>query len=403
MIFNYKARRSDGTVVDGKIEAVNMNMAVDTLAATQLKVIEIKPDKYDLANYTAAIGGVDPYIVAVMTRRMAAMVNAGLPITRTISILYEQEEDRKLKSTLQQILHDIRIGSSLSWALSKHRKIFENIYISMVKVGETTGEMGGMLERLADFLEKDIRIKRQAKSALTYPAFIFTFCIAVVGAIFVYVLPGMLDMFEGMNAELPLPTKIMIAIVKTTKNRYVQIGVVMGIFYYAIYFKDWLRTAHGKYRFDRFKLTIPVAKDINKKFLISNFTRAMGVLLNSGVPLTKSLEVLMDFIDNEYFKQVIIQPTYDRIREGEALSEIFIDLDFFPKMTTQMISVGESTGELPLMLDKIAIFYDQEIQYAMEAFLVMLEPIMIGFLGMVVCFVLLAVFIPMYSVIMNMA
>lgn len=402
MIFKYKARARDGSVVVGKIEAINVNVAVDTLVATQQKVLEIEPIKFSLDSITKYFTSVDPYSVAMMTRRLSAMILAGLPLARALAILYEQEDDRTLKVALQQVLHDIRVGSSLSWAVSKHPKVFSNIFVSMIKVGETTGEMGRMLNRLADFLERDIRVKRQAKSAMTYPAFIFIFCVAVVGVIFVYILPGMMEMFSDMGTELPAPTKIMITIISTIKNPYVQTGVVLGLVYYGIYFRDWVHTAQGKYKWDRMKLSAPLIKDINKKFLVSNFTRALSVLLASGVPMIKSLEVLMEFLENEYFKQVVVQPCYDRIREGQSMSQILNDVGFFPSMTTQMIAVGESTGELPLMLTKISNFYDSEIEYALETFLSMIEPVMIGIMGIVVCFVLISVFMPLYQIIMSL-
>jgi len=402
LLFNYKAKQRDGSITIGKIEAVNVNIAVDTLASANMRVIEIKPVKFSIDHWFRAIKPVDQYNVAMMTRRMATMLLAGLPLERTLYILYDQESDPNLKLVLQQVLHDIRTGSSLSWAVSKHYKAFSNIYISMIKVGEATGEMGGMLNRLADFLERDIKIRRQAKSALTYPTFIFGFCVAVVGVIFIYILPGLMGIFESMSADLPTPTKIMLVVVDTVRNPYVQVGVILGMVYYIIYFRDWVRTAHGRYKWDRIKLTIPIISEINKKFVIANFARALGVLLASGVPIIKSLEVLMEFMDNEYFKQLVIQPTYDRIREGQSLGQILSDVTFFPGMATQMIAVGESTGELPLMLNKISAFYDVEIEYSLDTFLNMIEPIMIGVMGLVVCFVLVSVFLPLYQIIMNM-
>jgi len=403
MFFQYKAMTKDGNIIIGKIEAGNVNMAVDTLSTSKMKVIEIKPIKFSVESIGTFLSKVDEYSVAMMTRRLATMILAGLPMARALFILYEQEEDRKLKMVLQQILHDIRIGSSLSWAVSKHHKIFSNVFTSMIRVGEATGEIGAMLNRLSDFLERDIKVKRKAKAAMTYPAFIFAFCVVIVGVIFIFILPNMMSMFTSMNVELPLSTRFMVQMVNTVRNPYVQIGVVLGIIYYIIYFRDWVRTAHGKYGWDRLKLTIPFVKELNKKFIVSNFARALGVLLSSGVPLIKSLEVLMEFLDNEYFKQLVVQPTYDRIREGQSMSQVLADVGFFPNMATQMIAVGESTGELPNMLTKISNFYDMEIEYALESFLAMIEPLMIGVMGLVVAFVLISVFLPLYSIIMKMA
>jgi len=402
LVFSYRAKSKDGSIVGGRIEAVNVNMALDTLAATNMRVLEIKPLKYSVDHWFRAFRSVSQYNVALMCRRMATMLMAGLSLERALFILYDQESDTLLKLVLQQVLHDIRIGSSLSWALSKHGNAFSNLFISMVKVGEATGEMGSMLSRLADFLERDINVKRQAQAALTYPAFIFGFCIAIVALIFIYVLPQLMGVFSAMSQELPTPTKVMINIITTTRNPYIQLAVILGVVYYYIYFRDWVRTAHGKYKWDRLKITFPVISSINRKFVIANFSRALGVLLASGVPMVKSMEILMEFMDNEYFKQLVIQPTYDRIREGQSLSQVFGDIGFFPDMCVQMIAVGESTGELPMMLNKISIFFDQEITYSLDTFLTMIEPVMIGFMGIIVCFVLISVFLPLYQVIMNM-
>jgi type IV pilus assembly protein PilC len=402
LLFNYKAKKKDGTVTIGRIEAVNVNMALDTLAATNLRVLEIKPIKFSMDSVAKYFRSINENSIAMMTRRLATMLLAGLALDRALFILYEQEADPGLKLVLQQVLHEIRVGSSLSWALAKHTKAFSNIFISMVKVGEATGEMGSMLNRLADFLERDLEIKRQAKSAMTYPAFIFVFCVGVVAVIFIYILPSLMGVFASMSAELPTPTKVMLMIINTVKNPYVQLGVALGVVYYSIYFRDWVRTAHGKYKWDRLKLTIPLLSDINRKFVVANFSRALGVLLASGVPLIKSMEILMEFMDNEYFKQLVIQPAYDRVREGQSLSQVLGDTAFFPDMAVQMIAVGESTGELPLMLNKISHFYDVEITYALDTFLNLIEPLMIGVMGLVVCFVLVSVFLPLYAVIMNM-
>ncbi len=402
-LFKYSAQTRDGKLVTGNIEALNMNLAIDTLVASKLRVLEIKPIRFSLSSIYLRYAGVSQQAIVMMTRRLGTMLRSGLPIDRALQILYEQEIDKKLKVVLQSVLHDIRVGSTLSWAFTKHPKVFSNIYISMTKVGEATGDMALMMERLADFLEREMRVKKQAQSAMTYPAFIFGFCIIVIAVIFIYVLPNMLDVFRGMSMELPAPTRLMFSIITTIKNPYVELGIILGIIYYSIYFKDYLRTPEGKYRWDRLKLSIPVVANLNKKLIIANFTRALGTLLATGIPLLKSLEILMEFMDNEYFKQLVVQPLYDGVREGRSMSQILGEVGFFPAMSTQMIAVGESTGELPMMLSKISNFYDTEVVYSLEAFLSMLEPLMIGVMGIVVCFVLLSVFLPLYQFIMKLS
>lgn len=399
--FRYQAQTKDGKMVNSTIDAMNLNVAIDTLTASKLKIIEIKPVKVNPLAFLKNFKKVDRQSVVMMTRRMGVMMKSGLTMARAMQVLYDQESDLILKPILMTVLHDIRTGSTLSWSMSKHPDIFDSVYISMIKVGETTGDMSMMLDKLAEFLEKDLKMRQEAKSAMTYPAFIFSVCLLVVGVIFVFVLPQMLSVFaDNPNAQLPLPTKIMVFICDAVRNPYAQLGTAVGGIYYGIYIRDYLRTPEGKFNFDRLKLRLPLVGPLNRKLITAHFCRAMGILLGTGIPLMKGLEVLMEFMDNEYFKQLSCQPMYEGVREGKQISQVITEVGFFPMMTCNMIAVGEQTGELPQMLQKISIFYDQEVSYALESFLVLLEPLMIGFLGMIVAFVLLSVFLPLYQFIM---
>lgn len=400
--FRYQAQTPDGKMVNSTIEALNLSVAIDTLTASRMKIVEIKPVRF---NPFAFLGRgprkADRQAVVMMTRRLGTMLRSGLQLARAFQVLHDQEEDPGLKPVLNTVLHDIRTGSALSWSMSKHPQAFDTIYLAMLKIGETTGDMANMTEKLADFLEQDLRIRQQAKSALTYPMFIFGVCLLVVAVIFFYILPQMLDIFAGDQARLPVPTKIMMFLCNNIRNPYVELGFLLGFVYYGIYIKDYLSTAEGKFNFDRLKLKIPLIGTLNKKLLTAHFCRAMGILLGTGVPLMKALEVMTEFIDNDFFKQIICEPMFEGVREGKNISQVVNEVDFFPAMTANMITVGESTGELPKMLLRLSQFYDQEVLYALESFLVLLEPIMIGTMGMIVCFVLLSVFLPLYQFIMN--
>ena len=400
--FRYQAQAPDGKMVTSTIDALNLSVAIDTLTASRMKIVEIKPVRF---NPFAFLGQgqrkADRQAVVMMTRRLGTMLRSGLQLARSFQVLHDQEEDPGLKPVLNTVLHDIRTGSALSWSMSKHPQAFDTIYLAMLKIGETTGDMANMTEKLADFLEQDLRIRKQAQSAMTYPMFIFGVCCLVIGLIFFYILPQMLDIFAGDPTRLPIPTKIMLFLCNNVRNPYVELGFVLGVVYYGIYIKDYLSTAEGKFNFDRLKLRLPLLGTLNKKLLTAHFCRAMGILLGTGVPLMKALEVMTDFIDNDYFKQIICEPMFEGVREGKNISQVVNEVDFFPTMTANMITVGESTGELPKMLLRLSQFYDQEVQYALESFLVLLEPIMIGSMGLIVCFVLLSVFLPLYQFIMN--
>lgn len=401
-VFKYTAQTPEGKTIASTIDAASLSVAIDALTTSRLRVVEIKKINFDPTEVLRQMAKVDQQNVVLFTRRLSTLIISGLPLARSMQVLYEQETDAKLKMALMSVLHDIRTGSSLSWAMAKYPDVFSNLFISMVKVGEATGELGAMLDKLADFLERDFKVKKQATSALTYPAFIMIFCVLMVSFIFLYILPSIMKVFAGMNRALPLPTQIVFFIIETLRNPYVQLAAVVGVVYYVIYFRDSLRTPEGRFRFDKFKVKIPLLGDLNRKMLIANFCRAMGILLSAGIPMMKSMEILLEFMDNAYFKQIVVQPIYEEVKTGTSVGQAVEEVGFFPNMVSNMIAVGEATGEMPIMLSKISTFYDTEVLYALEGFLAMLEPILIGGMGIIVCFVLLAVFMPLYQLVMNM-
>ena len=401
--YKYQAQLRDGRLVTDTIEAINLNFAIDTLMSQKLKIIEITPVRFDLSKYFKRFGKVKRESVVLMTRRMVTLLRSGLPLDRSLTVLHDQEEDAHLKPVIAAVLHDVRVGSNLSWAMTKHPEVFDALYVSMIKVGETTGDLGGLCERLSDFLERDLTVRKKASSALTYPMFIMGVAVLIIIGIFIFVFPPLLETFAQMsNDALPLPTRIMITLVNMSKNPYVLVGGGLAILYYVIYFRDYIKTPAGRYAYDRFKVTAPLIGDINKKMLVANFCRVMGTLLSTGVPITQGLEVLMDFAENEYFRISIVSPLYEDIKEGQSISKVVMDTGFFPKMVSNMMAVGENTGEMPLMLLRISEFYDKEVMYTLDSLLTMIEPVMIACMGIGVCMVLLSVFLPLYSMIMNM-
>jgi type II secretory pathway component PulF len=389
-------------MVTSTIEAVNLNLAIDTLTANKLKILEIRPVRFSVTGWLDSLRKVNRENLVLCTRRLATMLKSGLKMDRALQVLYEQEDDQKLKSTLQSCVHDIRTGSSLSWAMGKHPEVFSSLYVSMVKVGETTGDMAGLLNKLADFLERDLKVRKQAQAALTYPAFILGVALLVIAGIFTYVLPNLLEVFTGMaGGKLPWPTKVMFFLVTTVRNPYVLLAGGLAIAYYAIYFRDYLKTPAGRYKFDRLKLRVPVLGPLNKKILVAHFCRVMGTLLSTGIPLVRGVEILMEYSENEFFRISILNPIVEEIKQGQTFANAVTNSSFFPDMTCNMIAVGEATGEVSMMLEKISLYYDNEIKYALEGLLSLIEPIMIAGMGLMVCFVLLAVFMPLYQVIMN--
>lgn len=241
---------------------------------------------------------------------------------------------------------------------------------------------------------------------MTYPILILVVSLLVIGGIFFYIMPPLLGVFTQMTvgtANLPLPTKVMFFLTDLTKNPLTYLTIALIAVYYFFFVRPYLESPSGKFKYDKFKLTAPVFGELNKKLLVAQFCRILSTLLSTGVPVVKSLEILKDFSGNDYFKQMVIMPLIDGIKEGQSMSAILEEDGFFPTMVQSMMAVGETTGEMPRMLARVSDFYDKEVIYALESMLNLVEPIMIGGMGMLVCFILLSVFLPLYQAIMNMS
>lgn len=402
--YKYQAQTRDGDVVNSTIEAANLNVAIDQLTSKRLKIIEITPVRFDLLNLVNNYKSVKLESVVMFTRQLQTLVKSGLSVDRSISVLQDQEENAKFKTVLSQVLREIRTGNSLSFAMNKHNDIFGSLYISMLKVGETTGDMPAILSRLAEFMERDLHVRQKTKSAMVYPTFVLITAVIVVAGIFLYVMPPLLETFKQMSGGqvLPLPTRVMFFLTDmfTSPITYEVLGLI--ILYYFFFVRPYLASPNGKMKYDRFKLNIPLLGQLNKKLLVSHFCRVLGTLLSTGVPMLKSLHILADFSDNDYFKKSIITPMSEGLENGESISSLMEEANFFPNMVTNMVAVGESTGEMPRMLNRVSEFYDKEVIYALDSLLSMIEPIMIACMGIGVCVVLLSIFLPLYSVIMSM-
>lgn len=396
-VFKYQAQTREGKTIESTVDAVSLGQAMDVLSLSGLKVFKIDKINFDPNCLVKSLSRVDQFSIVLFTRRLTTMVKSGLALARALQILAEQEVNYKLKMILGAVGYDIRSGVSFSHALSKYPEVFSCLFVSMVKVGENTGELGSMLDKLGDFLERDFRFKKQALSATTYPACVLAFCVLMVGVIFLYILPGIMKIFIDMHQELPLPTKVVIFLVDAFKNPYVQLSIVVGLVYLAIFFKNELKTPEGRFRYDKFIIKTPLLGVMNRKLLAAHFCRALGIMLGAGIPIVRSIEILLEFMDNAYYKQVVIQSIFEELKSGKALADSVRESGFFPDMVSNMMVAGEATGELPTMLDKISIYYDTEITYALEGFLNTLEPIMVTVMGGVVCFVVVAVFMPLYQ------
>ena len=405
-VFVYEARDASGQLRRDVIEAQNVRAATQKLQEQKYTVITIKERSStvagtDILAFLNKYRRVNDQALTVFSRQFATMINAGLAMVRCLDILAEQTEDKKLQQTLVQVRRDVEGGSTLSNALGKHPNVFSTLYISMVRAGELGGVLDEVLDRLANFMEKDFGLKKRVKSALTYPVVILVMAIVIVFFLVTYILPTFVSLFEGMNMALPLPTKILMAVTKGVRKQMVIIPSVAIIIILFFGFNRYVQTPVGRKQYDRLKLSIPVFGLLNKKVAISRFCRTLGTLLSSGVPIMQALEIVGKASGNEIIAETVTK-VRESIREGESIASPLGSSGMFPPMVTQMVAVGEETGNLDAMLAKISDFYDTEVEYMLASLTSMLEPIMIVGMGAVVGFIVIAVFLPLYQLIGNL-
>jgi len=402
-VFVYEARDATGQLKRDTIEAQNLRVATQRLQEQKFTVINIRERTTTVAStdvmaWYQKLKRVNEQALTVFSRQFATMINAGLAMVRCLDILSEQTEDKKLQSTLVQVRRDVEGGATLSNALGKHPQVFSTLYTSMVKAGEMGGVLDEVLERLASFMEKDFSLKKKVKSALTYPVVILVMAVLIVIFLVLYILPTFVSLFENMNIPLPLPTKILIFVTKGATNPVVIIPVIILCVLTVVGLQRFIATPYCKKQFDLLKLNVPVFGLLNKKVAISRFCRTLGTLLSSGVPIMQALEIVGKASGNEIIAMTVTK-IRESIREGESIASPLGSSGMFPPMVTQMVAVGEETGNLDAMLSKISDFYDTEVEYLLSSLTSMLEPIMIVGMGGVVGFIVIAVFLPLYNLI----
>lgn len=398
----YEVKDAGGNLKKGSVEAPNLKVAQQTLQDSSYVILKLTERasgaSADVFGFFAKFRKVNEQALTVFSRQFATMINAGLAMVRCLDILAEQTEDKKLQETLIIVRKDVEGGSTLSNALGKHPAVFSTLYTSMVKAGEMGGVLDEVLERLANFMEKDYSLKKKVAAALTYPVVILVMAMLIVIFLVTYILPTFVTLFESMNLKLPLPTLILITVTKAARNP-IYLGVFLAVVVFLIIFiSRYIKTEMGKRQYDLLRLSVPVFGMLNKKVAISRFCRTLGTLLSSGVPIMQALEIVGRASGNEIISMTV-NKVRESIREGESIATPLGASGMFPPMVTQMVAVGEETGNLDSMLGKIADFYDTEVEYMLASLTSMLEPIMIVGMGGIVGFIVISVFMPLYQLI----
>jgi type IV pilus assembly protein PilC len=334
--------------------------------------------------------------LAIFARQFSTMINSGLSLLRTLNILADQSENPILAKTIGEVRTDVERGSSLSASMSKHPKVFNTLFISMVRAGETGGQLDTVLLRVADGFEADYKLRQKVKSAMTYPVVVAFIAVMLVTVMLLFVVPTFAGMFEGLGGELPLPTKFLLAMSNQAKI-IIPIGIVFSIVGFIAYRKGRQQNADIRLRTDQMKLKIPVFGELFRKVALSRFSRTLALLLRAGVPVLQALDIVGESTGNEVLARAA-QDVKESVRQGESMSSPLERHDVFPPMVVQMISVGEDTGALDAMLDKVSDFYDQEVESTTESLTSLIEPVMIGVLGSIVGAMIIALYMPMFKI-----
>lgn len=398
--FAYTGRTRGGETVSGERIADTQEAATAALRRDQVLVTKIAPAKAraEQKAVTKRARGrrVNSKNLAVFTRQFSVMIDAGLPLVQCLDILGNQEEDKNFARVIIETRSDVEGGSSLADAMRKHPKVFDALFTNMIAAGEAGGMLDIILKRLAVYIEKNVKLKQQVKSAMMYPIAVLTIAAGVVAVILWKVIPTFAAMFAGLGAELPLPTRVVIWMSDSLVRflPFIVVGLVASVFA----LKQYYGTDGGRHVIDRLVLRLPVLGMIMRKIAVARFCRTLSTLISSGVPILDGLEITAKTAGNAIVEDGIMT-TRKSIERGETVSAPLKETGVFPAMVTQMIGVGEATGALDTMLAKIADFYEEEVDVAVAGLLTLMEPIMIAFLGIIVGGIVIAMYMPIFSMI----
>jgi type IV pilus assembly protein PilC len=400
--FAFAGRTRGGEAVSGERVADSIDALTAALRREQIQVTKVNPVKEEKAAKAKKPKGkkVAAKNLAVFTRQFSVMIDAGLPLVQCLDILGNQEEDKGFSTVILQTRSDVESGASLADAMRKHPKTFDGLFVNMIAAGEAGGILDTILKRLATYIEKAVKLQSQVKSAMVYPIAVIVIAGGVVGVILWKVIPTFASLFSGLGAELPLPTRVVIAASDNLVRFFPFLFVLGGAAVYG--FKQYYATDKGRHVVDAGMLKAPILGNILRKIAVARFCRTLATLISSGVPILDGLEITAKTSGNAIIEDAIML-TRKSIERGETVSAPLKDTGVFPAMVVQMIGVGEATGALDTMLAKIADFYEEEVDTAVAGLLTLLEPVMIAFLGIVVGGIVIAMYMPIFDLISKLA
>ncbi len=399
-VFEYKVRDRSGKIMSSQLEADSLAQVRDNLRSKGLLIVEIKPARSGL-NGDIKI----PFLtdrppglkqVALFSKQMATLINAGVPLVQSLAIMQRQLENKAFQNILKVVRNDVESGTPLSEAITKHPKVFDRLYINLVRAGETSGTLDSIMGRVSDFQEKELALRGKIKSALTYPVIVLVFALGITYFLLTTIVPQFATILTSLGAPLPALTQFLITVSNFLQHQTLIFAAMIAALVYA--YRRVYATAKGRYQIDKFKLTIPVLGTLLRRSAIASFSRTLGLLIASGVNIIESLEITKGTADNAIIEEAI-ENARNVVMVGEQMSGSLASSKIFPPMVVSMVSIGEETGALDSMLNKVADFYEREVDEAVEGLTAAIEPIMIVFLGGIVGLIVAGMFLPMFAVI----
>ena len=394
-VFQWEGRNRRNELQRGEMEALNAELVRANLAKLRITPVKVKKKSKDLfENVNFLQPRVRESDIILFARQFSTMIDAGLPIVQCLDILQNQQENKTFKKMLRQVMEAVEGGSTLAEALTRFPKQFDSLFTNMIAAGEAGGILDTILRRLAAYLEKAAKLKRRVKGAMTYPIIVLIIAVLVVAVILVFVIPVFSEMFSQLGGQLPLATQIVMSLSDFVKHNVLYIAVAITLLAYA--FRRFYKTEKGRIALDKFALKVPVIGILIRKVAVARFSRTMGTMLASGVAILEALDIVAKTAGNKTI-EIAVYTVRTAIAEGRTMADPLMETGVFPSMVCQMIAVGESTGALDAMLNKIADFYDEEVDQAVENLTAMIEPFMMAFLGATIGGLVIAMYLPIFK------
>jgi type IV pilus assembly protein PilC len=396
--FSYRVRDREGKLISGTLQADSERLVVSKLQEMGYVPVQVAEKKESLGKREFAFrpGHVPLKELSVFSRQFATMVNSGLPILKALAILSEQTESKALAKVVTEVRMDVERGSSLSQSMAKHPKVFTNLFVSMIKAGETGGVLDSVLLRLADNMEREVELRQRVKSAMTYPVVVLAMVSLILAAMLLFIVPQFKNIYASLNGTLPLPTRILLFFSDLVRKFWwMWIFATIGL---VILFRRYKKTPAGRAQVDSFKLKVPVFGDLFHKTALSRFASTLSILLRSGVPILQALDIVTETVNNRVIARAV-SDVQGSVKEGESIARPLGKHAVFPPMVVQMLAVGEETGAVDTMLEKVAQFYDSEVTATVDSLTSLIEPLMIAVIGGCVGMAVIALYLPMFNVI----